>query len=78
MKGTVKNIHANKGFGFIRADDNRDYFFHKDDFNGHWGDLEADIENKLKVHVKFEPEAGKKGPRAAQVSRVDWPNQSPG
>ena len=27
MKGHVKNIHE-RGFGFIRADDGREYFFH--------------------------------------------------
>ena len=28
MKGTVKNFNKEKGYGFIRAEDNRDYFFH--------------------------------------------------
>ena len=28
MKGSVKMFNKEKGFGFIRAEDNQDYFFH--------------------------------------------------
>ena len=67
-----------KGFGFIRGKDNKDYFFHKDDFNGHWGDLEADLEAKMNILVEFTPQSGKKGPRAGNVTRTDWPNEAEG
>ena len=78
MNGTVKNITARKAFGFIMGEDGKEYFFHKDDFNGFWDDLESDHNNKIKIKVQFEPSKGLKGPRAANVSRLDWPNQSPG
>jgi len=76
MIGIVRNITPKKGFGFIRGEDNREYFFHKDDFNGHWLDLEADMNAKMSIRVEFSPTAGKKGLRAEQVSRMDWPNQA--
>lgn len=78
MNGVVKNITPKRGFGFIRGDDNKEYFFHRDNFSGHWEDLETDLFNKNKITVKFEPGTGAKGPRADNVSRVDWPNQVPG
>ena len=28
MKGTVKMFNKEKGYGFIHAEDGRDYFFH--------------------------------------------------
>lgn len=78
MNGTVKSVITKKAFGFIAGEDGKEYFFHKDDFNGHWNDLEEDLANKNKIVVKFDPEPGAKGPRAGNVSRVDWPNQVPG
>lgn len=29
MRGTIKKINAEKGFGFIRGEDGKDYFFHR-------------------------------------------------
>jgi CspA family cold shock protein len=29
MNGTVKKINSEKGFGFIRGEDGKDYFFHR-------------------------------------------------
>jgi len=78
MNGTVKSITPKRGYGFIWGDDDSEYFFHKDDFNGFWTDLEADFENEHSIKVSFDPGSGAKGPRANNVSRVDWPNQSPG
>ena len=60
MNGTVKKIVSDRGFGFIAADDSKEYFFHRDatdDFDGLRGG-EA---------VTFEVEASPKGPRAKQV-----------
>ena len=28
--GTIKKVVADRGFGFITADDGKDYFFHRD------------------------------------------------
>lgn len=77
MKGTVKNIIAKKHFGFILEPTTRtEYFFHKEDFNGHWDDLVNDHENKKIIPVEFEVMASPKGPRASNVRRTDFPNEA--
>lgn len=77
MNGTIKNTTPKRAFGFIKGEDGIEYFFHRDDFNGHWEDLTDDLANKNIIHVTFLPQAGTKGPRAGNVSRNDWPNQAP-
>jgi cold shock CspA family protein len=77
MTGIVKNIVVKKGFGFIMDPVTRtEYFFHKDDFNGHWDDLVNDWNNKEEVSVEFEVTPSPKGPRASKVRRTDFPNQA--
>lgn len=76
MEGVVVRIMAEKRFGFIRADeDAKEYFFHQSDLNGFFDDLVNDVENGQKVRVEFESVESQKGPRAANVKRLDWPNQ---
>ncbi len=74
MNGFVKNLVANRNFGFIRAD-GTEYFFHRDNFSGHWDDLVTDINAREKVEVTFDVEESQKGPRATNVRRKDFPNQ---
>jgi cold shock CspA family protein len=77
MNGTVKSIVSKKEFGFIEGEDKKEYFFHRDDFSGFWEDLESDVNVRtFLVKITFTPEIGKEGPRAGNVSRVDWPNQA--
>ncbi len=62
--GTIKKIVADRGFGFITAEDGKEYFFHH-------GSLQAPLEFDRLVggeRVSFEIEASPKGPRANQVS----------
>ena len=62
--GTIKKIVADRGFGFIAADDAKEYFFHR---NG----LDSSLDFDRLVggeKVTFEIEASPKGPRAAKVS----------
>jgi len=73
MKGEVIRLVAEKGFGFIRCG-KVDYFFHRSDFSGHWKDLEVDMKEKNLVPVEFEEENSRKGPRASNVRRADFPN----
>jgi cold shock protein len=61
--GTIKKIVADRGFGFITAEDAKEYFFHRDG-----------LDNTLNFDrlsggekVEFEIEQGPKGPRAKQV-----------
>ncbi len=79
MKGTIRSIVINRNFGFIRANNKGDYFFHKDDFTGHWDDLVSDynLGNGEPIEVQFEiSEKSSKGPRASNVRRIDFPNQA--
>jgi CspA family cold shock protein len=64
MTGTIKTITRNRGFGFIRADDGNEYFFHRTELRGGL-DFEQLREGQL---VRFEPTQGEKGPRAADVN----------
>jgi cold shock protein len=62
--GTIKKLVADRGFGFITADDEKEYFFHR-------GALDTSLEFDRLVggeRVNFEVEASPKGPRANRVS----------
>ena len=61
--GTIKRVIADRGFGFIAADDEKEYFFHR-------GALDASMEFERLVggeRVDFDVEASPKGPRASHV-----------
>lgn len=61
--GTVKKVVADRGFGFITAEDAKEYFFHR-------GALDPSLDFDRLVggeRVQFEIEASPKGARAAQV-----------
>jgi CspA family cold shock protein len=61
--GTIKTLHTAKGFGFIRADDGTEFFFHRSDVDDFDGLQRGDL-------VRFAAASGAKGPRAEQVERV--------
>lgn len=75
MNGYVKNIPAGKLFGFIRAGNGKEYFFHRADYNGHWDDLLIDMQGPDKIEVQFDIVDSAKGPRAGNVHRIDHPNE---
>jgi CspA family cold shock protein len=61
--GTIKKVIADRGFGFITAEDDKEYFFHR-------GALDSSIDFDRLVggeRVVFEIESNPKGARAAQV-----------
>jgi cold shock CspA family protein len=62
---------SDKGFGFIKGEDKKDYFFHRSDLNGFFEDLVQDFDGGRVIHVTFESVPSPKGPRASEVSRVD-------
>jgi len=64
-QGTVKWFNDQKGFGFISAEDGKDYFVH---FSGIVGDGHKSLAEGAKV--EFEIESTDKGPRAIQVSVI--------
>jgi CspA family cold shock protein len=64
--GTIKKVVADRGFGFITAEDGKDYFFHR-------GALMAPLDFDRLVggeRVSFEIETSPKGPRAIQVTEA--------
>ena len=62
MKGTIKRISADKGFGFIRGQDGKDYFFHRSAVkNARFGDLAEGQD------VEYEGDVTDTGPRAEDV-----------
>jgi len=65
MKGTVKMFNKEKGFGFIHAEDNQDYFFH----------YSALLMENFKTaekgeEVEFEVEPSDRGLRAKNVKKI--------
>jgi len=61
--GTIKKVVADRGFGFIAAEDAKEYFFHRNSL-----DSSLDFDRLVGgEHVTFEIEASPKGPRADQV-----------
>lgn len=61
--GTIKKLVSDRGFGFISAEDGKDYFFHRD---------AADSFDSLRggESVTFDVEPSPKGPRANHVRVV--------
>lgn len=78
MTGTIAKIVVSKSFGFIKGENNTQYFFHREDFNGHWDNLIEDYNSTQGIRVEFEPYETVKGLRASQVTRLDFPNQVAG
>ena len=66
MKGNVKMFNAEKGFGFIHAEDGNDYFFH-------YSAILMDGYKTLDkgAAVEFEVEPSERGLRACKVKKAD-------
>lgn len=65
MKGTVKMFDKEKGFGFIRAEDGKDYFFHYSSL------LMDEYKTAEKGEaVEFDVVESERGPRAGNVKKV--------
>jgi CspA family cold shock protein len=60
--GIVKRLVADKGFGFIQADNGTEYFFHQSACNGVRFD-----ELREGQQLSFDVGQGPKGPRAENV-----------
>ena len=66
MNGTIKRLTQDRGFGFIRGEDENEYFFHRSELRG---GLRFD-QLREGQRVTFEPRQAEKGPRAAEISPV--------
>lgn len=79
MQGYIRNLNPEKLYGFITCPETQvDYFFHKDDFEGHWIDLKTDWlmrQPNSQIHLEFEITDKGKGPRAKNVRRIQWPDE---
>ncbi|GAC1655270.1 MAG: cold-shock protein [Candidatus Dormibacteraceae bacterium] len=64
--GTVKKVVNDRGFGFIAAEDGKEYFFHR---SGLDSSINFDSLNGGEP-VTFEIEASDKGPRATRVRQA--------
>ena len=65
MKGTIKKVIRERGFGFISAEDGREVFFHRSALE------EADFDALEEGNsVEFDVEKGPKGPRAVNVTLI--------
>jgi CspA family cold shock protein len=61
--GTIKKLVSERGFGFIAADDAKEYFFHRSGV-----DSSLDFDRLMGGEkVEFEIEQSPKGPRAANL-----------
>jgi CspA family cold shock protein len=61
--GTIKKVVSDRGFGFIAAEDGREYFFHRDGL-----DTSLNFDRLMGGEkVTFDIEASQKGPRAQRV-----------
>ena len=59
--GTVKKLVLERGFGFIAAEDGKEFFFHRSGTEGDFDSLQGGEK------VSFEIETSPKGPRARSV-----------
>ena len=64
MNGKVKFFNEGKGFGFIEADDGKEYFVHISGIN-------AGVTLRGNDAVEFDVEEGDRGPKAVNVSRTE-------
>ncbi len=62
MKGTIKFFNEMKGFGFIAAEDGKEYFVHQ-------SALEEGTTLNENDAVTFDVEEGDKGPKAVNVKK---------
>ncbi len=62
MRGRIKKLVRDRGFGFINADDGREIFFHRSSLQ----ELDFD-ELREEQSVEFEVERTDKGPRATKI-----------
>lgn len=69
MRGRINNVIWDRGYGFIAADDGRDYFFHINALEGglEFDELQPDM--AVSFEVKSGPMRGRAG--AARVVRRD-------
>ncbi len=61
MTGKIKFYNSAKGFGFIKGDDDVEYFFHRSQ-TPEGSSLDEGVE------VEFKPTEGDRGPKAEEIT----------
>jgi len=69
MKGKVKFYNISKRFGFIEAEDGKEYFVHESGLN-------EGVRVREEDQVTFDTEEGERGPKAVNVSLDDGNTES--
>jgi CspA family cold shock protein len=65
--GTLKKVVSDRGFGFIAAEDGKEYFFHRTGL-----DATLDFDQLVGGEkVDFQVENSPKGPRATRIRRAE-------
>ncbi|HEX6350941.1 MAG TPA: cold shock domain-containing protein [Candidatus Dormibacteraeota bacterium] len=64
QNGTIKKLVSDRGFGFIAAEDGKEYFFHRSSTETDFDRLQGGEK------VSFQIEPSPKGPRAGKVQLV--------
>ncbi len=64
QQGKVKHYNLEKGYGFIKADDGKEVFFHITGLDKSWGQTVPDKD----MTVTFEVVDGDRGPKAINVT----------
>ena len=65
LTGTIRTLRTDKGFGFIKTDSGKEYFFHQSAIYGEGIDNLREGDS-----VEFDVGEGPKGPRAENVRRT--------
>lgn len=65
LTGTIRTLRTDKGFGFIKTADGKEYFFHQSAIYGEGIDNLREGDS-----VEFDVGEGPKGPRAENVRRT--------
>ena len=71
--GEIKKVISDRGFGFITAEDGKDYFFHRDSLSGSL-DFDRLVGGES---VVFDVQQSPKGPRATNVAPPPGPFSIP-
>ena len=65
--GSIKKLVSDRGFGFITADNGKDYFFHRDGLSD-----SIDFDRLVGgENVTFDVESNPRGPRATNVKAAE-------
>jgi CspA family cold shock protein len=65
LTGTIRTLRTDKGFGFIKSEGGKEYFFHQSAIYGEGIDNLREGDS-----VEFDVAEGPKGPRAENVRRT--------